>query len=246
MMVNRSSPWRASRSCWAGSLALMACLGAGSGSLSSQERLAANRVSHEAGALPSRIQIFEPSRGRLPDGSKHARDLTKACDATNASVRHLTKELIPDWLESARLSIELAKAKAEVAEIKEVSQQQEALLAALLAVLAKRDRHDAIARSEDADMRQRLEAVEAELQREVSENNRLAAELAAAHKAADSATMMAQENLAVIEAQIGVLHPAAGNAALERTKQPPDLLSPVWVGEVAVMPRQKSRLEATR
>jgi regulator of replication initiation timing len=168
----------------------MACLGAGSGSLRSQERLAANlAASHEVGGLPARIQIFEPNWGRLPDGAKHARDLTKARDATNAKVRDLIEERIPERIESARLSIELAEAKAEGAEIKEVSRQQEALLTALMAVLATRARHDAIVRSENADMRQRLEAVQAELQRKVLENSRLAAELAAAHKAADSATM---------------------------------------------------------
>lgn len=247
MMVSSSSVWRASRSWCAGSLALMACLGAGSGSLRSQERLAANlAASHEVGGLPARIQIFEPNWGRLPDGAKHARDLTKARDATNAKVRDLIEELIPERFESARLSIELAEAKAEAAEIKEVSRQQEALLAALMAVLATRARHDAIVRSENADMRQRLEAVQAELQRKVSENSRLAAELAAAHKAADSATMMALENLAVIEAQIEVLHLATENAALERPEHLAELLSAVWVDVVPAMPRQTSRLETMR
>ena len=58
--------------------------------------------------------------------------------------------------------------------------------------------------------------------------------------------MMALENLAVIEAQIEVLLPAAGNAALERPKHLAELLSAVWVDVVPPMPRQTSRLEAMR
>jgi hypothetical protein len=231
-MVNSSNVWRPSRIWWAGSLALMACLGAGSGSLRSEERLAANlAVSHETGGLPARI---------------HAQDLTKAWDADDAKARYLIEELITQRFESARLNIELAEARAEAAEIKEVSRQQAALLAALMAVLPTRDRQDATLRSETADLRQRLEAAQAELQRKRVENSRLAAELAAAHKAADSATMMALENLAVIKAQMGVLSAAAGNDALERAKQPAELLSAVWVEMLPAMPRQKPRLEATK
>ena len=231
-MVNSSNVWRPWRIWWAGSLALIACLGAGSGSLRSEERLAASlAVSQETGGLPARV---------------HTQNLTKAWDAHNAKLRYLIEELITQRFESARLNIERAEARAEAAEIKEVSRQQAELLTALMAVLATRDRQDATLRSETTDLRQRLEAALAELQRERVENSRLAAELAAAHKAADSATMMALENLAVIEAQIGVLSAADGNAALERAKQPAELLSAVWVEMLPAIPRQKPRLEATQ
>jgi hypothetical protein len=231
-MVNSSNVWRPWRIWWTGSLALMACLGAGSGSLRSEERLAAKpAVSQETGRLPARI---------------HGQDLTEAWDAHNAKLRYLIEELITLRFESARLNIEGAEARAESAEIKEVSRQQAELLTALMAVLATRDRKDATLRSETTDLRQRLEAAQAELQRERVENSRLAAELAAAHKAADSATMMAMENLAVIEAQIGVLSAAHGNAALERAKQPAELLSAVWVEMLPAIPRPKPRLETTQ
>jgi chromosome segregation ATPase len=173
-------------------------------------------------------------------------DLTEAWDAHNAKLRYLIEELITLRFESARLSIEGAEARAEAAEIKEVSRQQAELLTALMAVLATRDRKDATLRSETTDLRQRLEAAQAELQRERVENSRLAAELAAAHKAADSATMMALENLAVINAQIGVLSAADGNAALEQAKQPAELLSAVWIENLPAIPRQKPRREATK
>jgi hypothetical protein len=77
-------------------------------------------------------------------------------------------------------------------------------------VLTTRGRREADTRLEAADLRQRLEAAQAELQRKVSENGRLAAELAATHKAADAATVMAQGNLAVIDAQIKYSMPLRG------------------------------------
>ena len=95
-------------------------------------------------------------------------------------------------------------------------------------------------------MRQRLDAAQTELERKRLENSRLAAELAAALKAADSATLMALENLAVINAQIGVLSAADGNAALEQAKQPAELISAVWVENLPAISRQKPRLEATK
>jgi len=58
--------------------------------------------------------------------------------------------------------------------------------------------------------------------------------------------MMALENLAVIEAQIEVLHLATENAALERPEHLAELLSAVWVDVVPAMPRQTSRLETMR
>ena len=93
--------------------------------------------------------------------------------------------------------------------MKEVSRQQAALLTALMAVLARRDQQDTTSRSETTELEERLEAAQSELQRKHLENSQLAAELAAAHKAAERATMMALENLALIEAA-GKAVPAAG------------------------------------
>jgi len=222
--MTNSNVWRASRIS-ANALGVLACLGAGSGSTLSQERLPPN---------PAAIKIFEPD-GSLPDGSK-------ACDATYG---YLIEELVTQRLESARLSIELAQAKAEGAEIQRTSRQQEALLSAMMAAMASRDRQAAL-RSRTADLRQRLEAAQAELQRQRAENDRLAAALAAAYKAADAATAMAQDNLAVINAQIKALNAGAGNVDLARAERPAELVSAVWVNVVPAIPRQKSHLEATR
>lgn len=200
-----SNVGRASRTWWAGSLALMACLGGGSGSVHSQERPAANLgASREPAELPLQIHAQDP----------------KACGAAYAKVDYLIEELITQRFESARLNIDLAAARADGAQIEQASRQQEALLRALMAAVATRERRDAIVRSKAADLRHRLEAAQAELQRQIAENDRLAAELAAVLKAADSATMMAQDNLAVINAQIGIFHATVGSAALERAKQP--------------------------
>ena len=218
---------RGSKVCWASFLALIACLCAGSGSLRSQELPAGN---------PARIQISEP---QLPDGSK-------ACDAAHAKVHYLIEELLTQRSESARLSIELADAKAKSAEIEAMPRQQEALLTAIMAALASRDRRDAAVRSETADLRQRLEVAQAELQHKGVENDRLAAELAAAHKAADEAASMARNNLAAIDVQVRAFHAAAGNPAQAGAERPAELLSAEWVDVAPYVPRQKSHLEATR
>jgi hypothetical protein len=223
--MTNSNVWRASRIS-ANALGVLACLGASSGSTLSQERLPPN---------PAAIKIFDPDDGSLPDGSN-------ACDATYG---YLIEELVTQRLESARLSIELAQAKAEGAEIQRTSRQQEALLSAMMAAMASRDRQAAL-RSGAADLRQRLEAAQAELQRQRAENDRLAAALAAAYKAADAATVMAQDNLAVINAQIRALNAGAGNVDLARAERPAELVSAVWVNVVPAIPRQKSHLKVTR
>lgn len=85
-------------------------------------------------------------------------------------------------------------------------------LAAMADQLRERDREleqMASARSENADLQQRLDAAETELERKGAENDRLAEQLAALRMAAAFATVMAQDNLAAIEDQITVLHAAA-------------------------------------
>jgi hypothetical protein len=222
--MTKSNVWRASR-IWASALGLLACLGAGSESVRSQEL---------PGANPTAIQIFEPHQGSLPDGSK-------ACDGTYG---YLIEELITQRLESARLSIELAQAKAEGAEIQRTSRQQEALLSAMMAAMASRDRQAAL-RSGTVDLRQRLEAAQAESQRQRAENDRLAAALAAAYKAADAATVMAQDNLAVINAQIKALNAGAGNVDLALAERL-ELVSAVWASGVPAIPRPNAHRKVTR
>jgi hypothetical protein len=223
-MKNSSHVRRGSKVWWASLLALIACLCAGSGRLRSQELPAGN---------PAHIQISEP---QLPEGSK-------ACDAAYAN---LIEGLVTQRSESARLSIELADAKAKGAEIEAISRQQEALLTALMAALASRDRRDAAVRSEIADLRQRLEVAQSELQHKGVEIDRLAAELAAAHKAADEAASMARDILAAIDAQVSAFRAAAGNPALAGAERPAELLSAAWVDVAPAIPRQKSHLKVTR
>ena len=214
--------WRGSRIS-ASALGFLACLGAGSGSTLSQESLAAN---------PAAIQIFEPDDSSLPDGSK-------ACDAAYG---YLIEELVTQRLESARLRIELAQAKAEGDELQKASRQQEALLSALMAAMASRDRQAAV-RSGTADLRERLEAAQAELRRQKAENDRL---VAAAFKAADAAKVVAQDNLAVINAQIETLNAGAGNMGLARTERPAELASAVWASVLPGIPRRQPDLEVRR
>jgi DNA repair exonuclease SbcCD ATPase subunit len=228
-------------------LSLAISLGAGCGGLCAQERLAADLdVSHGRGISPAGIQIFEHHRGGLPDGSKHAQELIEACDAAHAKVRYLIEELITQRTENARLSIEMAEEKAEDAEIEEITRQQEELLAALMAVVATRQRQDATVRLENADLQQQLEATRAELRRKSAQNDRLAAKLAAAHKAAEAATVMAQGNLAVIDAQIEALQAADGKATQTRAEQGAELLSAIWVDGVPATAHQESQLESRR
>jgi hypothetical protein len=100
-------------------------------------------------------------------------------------LRYLIKELIDQRFEGARLSMELAEARVEAAQIKEISHQQARLLTALIAALRIRDRWDASLLPETAELRHRLETAQTELERERLENRRLAAELVAAQKAAN-------------------------------------------------------------
>jgi hypothetical protein len=158
----------------------------------------------------------------------------------------LIEGLVTQRSESARLSVELADAKAKGAEIEAISRQQEALLAALMAALASRDRRDAAVRSEIADLRQQLEVAQSELQHKGVETDRLAAELAAAHRAVDEAASMARDNLAAIDAEVRAFRAAAGNPALAGAERPAELLSADWVDVAPYVPRQKSHLVATR
>jgi hypothetical protein len=122
--------------------------------------------------------------GRSP-ASFQAHGLAKALSADDSKMRYLIQELIAQRFEGARLSIELEEARAEAAQIKEISHQQAQLLTALIAALRIHDRRDATLRVETADLRQQLEAAQTELERERVENRQFAAELAAVRKAAN-------------------------------------------------------------
>jgi hypothetical protein len=158
---------------------------------------------------------------------------------------YLAEELVTQRLESAQLSIELAQARTEGEELQKASRQQEALLSAVMAAMASRDRKASV-RSETADLRERLAAAQAELQRDKAENERLAADLATAYKAADSAKAMAQGNLAMINAQLEALNAGSRHVALVRTDQPAELVRAVWASFVPAIPPRKPGLELTR
>jgi hypothetical protein len=158
---------------------------------------------------------------------------------------YLTEELVSQRLESARLSIELAQAKTVGEQLERASRQQEALLSALMAAMASRDREAAV-RSGSTGLRQQLAAAQTELQRQEAENDRLVAALAAAYKAADAAKVMAQDNLAVINAQVEALNAGAAKMTLARTERPAELVSAVWASVVPVIPPPKPHLEVTR
>ena len=227
-MLSRVDVRRGLRVWPASFLSLVICLGAASGGLHAQERLAA-----KTGGSPTRIQIFE--------GPQRALGRTGTCDAAYAKLRYAMEELITQRFENARLSTELAAGKAEAAEIEKASRQQETLLAALMDALAKRDRQIAAIRLETADL---LEAAQSEVQRKRAENDHLAAELAAVRKAADAAIVMAQDNLAAISAQIEALDAAAGNAASARAEQPAELLSALGIDVMPGTLWQKPHLES--
>jgi chromosome segregation ATPase len=153
-------------------------------------------------------------------------------------VHYLIDELVTQRSESARLSIELADANTKRAEIEAISRQQETLLTASTAALASRDRRDAAVRSEIADLRQRMEMAQSELQHKRVEIDRLAAALMAAYKAADEATSIARDNLAAIDAQVRAFRAAAGNPALAGAERPAELLSAEWVDVAPYVSRQ--------
>jgi hypothetical protein len=111
-----------------------------------------------------------------------AQGLAEAWAANDPKMRYLMEELITQRLEGAQLSIELAEARVEAAQVKEISHGQAELLTVLIAALRIRDRQAASLRAETAELRQRLDAAQTELEREGVEKHRLAAELVAAHR----------------------------------------------------------------
>jgi hypothetical protein len=167
-MVRSSEAWRPLQIWWAGPLALMICMCTSGKGVRAEERV-----------VPSL------ARPDVTGGSSAPTRAQGLAEADDPKVRYLIKALIDQRFEGARLSIELAEARVEAAQIKEISHQQARLLTALIAALRIRDRRDASLRAETADVRHRLEAAQTQLERERVENRRLAAELVAAQKAAN-------------------------------------------------------------
>lgn len=147
-----------------------------------------------------------------------------------AERRWLAETLIKQRRESVRLYLDLAEAKAECVRIEEAVGTKEVRpaaaecarayrqVAAMTDQLRESDREldqMAAVRSENADLRQRLDAAQTELEQKDAENARLAEQLAALRMAAAFATVMAQENLAAIEDQVAVHHAAAASVRPE-------------------------------
>jgi hypothetical protein len=194
-------------------LALVVCMGTSGKGVCAEERLVPSlAIPVVTGGSPAPTQ---------------AQGLAEARTAEDPKVPYLIKELISQRFEGARLSIELAEAKVEAAQAKEISHGQAELLSALIAALRIRDRQYTTLRAETADLWQRLETAKTELERERVENRRSAAELAAEQEAANWVTIMALRNLPVARAaQIGALLASSGSAALEPAKQPSGMQTP--------------------
>jgi hypothetical protein len=185
----------------------------------------------------------------LPGGSAapfQAQGLAEAPAADDPKVRYLIEELITQRFEGAGLSIELAAARLEAAEIKDISQERAKLLTTLIAALGTRDRENASLRTEIADLQQRLDAAQAELKHARLDNSRLASELAAAEPGANWVKMMVLGNLPTGTPEAGGLHASNGSAALERADRPAEILSAIWVKSLPAIPsRRMPRREET-
>ena len=127
---------------------------------------------------------------------------------------------------------------------KGVSARVQKRLAVIKDQLRDRDRQLAAVRAETGDLRDRLNAAFVELERKGAEDDRLVTELAASGMTSDPATVMAQENPAVTEGQIKVLHAAGGITLPEQPEKPAELLSATFVNMLPAMPHPKPRLRA--
>jgi hypothetical protein len=153
-----------------GPLALAVCMVASGKGVCAEERLVPGlAISVVTGGSPAPAQAQGPAEARTSDELK---------------MRYLIEELITQRFEGARLSIELAESRIEAAQVKETSHGQAELLTALIAALKIRDRQAATLRVEMAELRQRLEAAQTELERSV-EKRHLAAALRAAQETAN-------------------------------------------------------------
>ena len=151
-MDRSSKAWRPLQIWWAAPLALMICMCTSGKSVRAEERLVPSLARPDVtGGSPAPIQ---------------AQGLAGARAADDPKMRYLIEELITQRFEGARLSIELAEAKLEAAQVKEISHEQTELLTALIAALRIRDRQSAGLHAETADLRQRLEAAQTELESE--------------------------------------------------------------------------------
>ena len=151
-MVRSSEAWRPLRIWWAGPLALIVCMCSSGKGVRAEER-----------PVPSLARPVVTAGSPAP---VQAQGLAEARTADDPKVLYLIEELIAQRFEGARLSFELAEARVEAVQIKEISDGQAELLTALIAALRIRDSRDSTLRAETADLRQRLEAAQTELERE--------------------------------------------------------------------------------
>jgi hypothetical protein len=222
-MVRSSKAWRPLRIWWASPLALMLCICISGNGVRAEERLVL--------AMPDVAGSPAPFQ---------AEGLAEEPAADDPKVRYLIEELITQRFEGARLSIELAAARIEAAQIKDISHEQANLLTSLIAALGTRDRENATLRAQTADLQQRLGAAQTELEHERVENGRLAAELGAVQEGANWVQMMALGNLpAWGAARASALHASNGSVALERAKQPAEILSAIWVDSLPAIPSRR-------
>jgi general secretion pathway protein H len=156
----------------------------------------------------ARIEDLEADRDRLLAALSHAGE----------SVSSLRDELSRSQAQLAAAATARAEAEARLEEQARAVAAERARAQRQLAASGERLRERereleqmASLRFEAVDLRQRLDAAEAELKRERLENGGLGAQLAAARIAAAFAAAMAEDNLAAIEDQIAVFHAAAGS-----------------------------------
>jgi hypothetical protein len=150
-MVRSTKIWRRLRIWWAGPLALVLCMVTSGKGVCAEERVVPDlAIPVVTGGSPALDQ---------------AQGLAEARTANDPKMRYLIEELITQRFEGARLSIDLAEARSEAAHVKEISHGQAELLTALIAALRIRDRQAATLQAETADLRQRLEAAQTELER---------------------------------------------------------------------------------
>jgi hypothetical protein len=118
-MVRSSKAWRRLRIWWAGPLALSLCMCTSGKGLRAEERLVPSlALPIVTGGSPAPVQA---------QGSAEARA------ANDPKMRYMIEELIAQRFEGARLSIELAEARVEAVQVKEISHGQAELLTVLIA-----------------------------------------------------------------------------------------------------------------
>lgn len=169
-----------------------------------------------------------------------------AADAHLGEIEKAVREketALAAWI--AGLHDELAQRRAEAlgarlleeARAAEASARARRQLAALKTKLKEQDRQMAIVQSAAEDLRRRLGAAEAELERREAENERLTADLGALRMKTRSAPVLAHLSAGPNEDQIAILR--------QRPEQPTELLSANWVDGATSISHPMPRLRAS-